>query len=295
MLESPPDAQRHITSGKHQPADGGSGGPGGSVVLHASHAVKSLAHVQRHLAAGRGGRGGAQQKRGAAGADCVVDVPLGTVVYRAELQPRHDAASAEPGGSGVESGEQPQAKAQAATAPTAPFGLRFDAGTGGASSTPSGAATHSTQSCDGAHAAANIAMSGGAAAPQGAEAAAALAAGVPRTLEAAAARAAGTAAAFPAAAETGTASIELPASGEPLPVVEDLVTDGETVVVAAGGEGGRGNATFRTAHNRPASKRHETGQPGEGSLLKLSDIIIATARSLLTISLLNICGPACAT
>ena len=48
-----------------------------------------------------------------------------------------------------------------------------------------------------------------------------------------------------------------------LPVVADLVAEGQTSVVAAGGAGGRGNATFRNAPNRPASKRHESGEPGE--------------------------------
>lgn len=257
--------------GKHQPADGGSGGPGGSVVLRASQAVRSLAHVQRHLAAGRGGRGGAQRKRGAAGADCVVDVPLGTVVYRAELQPRHDAASAALNGSGTEAGEQPQAAPQAAVAPAAPFGLRFDAGTGGGCSTSSGAGI---QTSDGADAAAAIPVSGGAAAPQGAGAAAAPAAGASRDPEAAVTCAASTAASGSAVAEPGAAS-RPPVSVERLPVVADLVADGETVVVAAGGAGGRGNAAFRAAHNRPASRRHEVGQPGKMAALVLEMKLLA--------------------
>lgn len=47
-----------------------------------------------------------------------------------------------------------------------------------------------------------------------------------------------------------------------LPVVADLVAEGQEAVVAAGGGGGRGNATFRNKPNRPASRRHEAGEPG---------------------------------
>lgn len=47
-----------------------------------------------------------------------------------------------------------------------------------------------------------------------------------------------------------------------LPVMADLVEEGQKVVVARGGKGGRGNATYRTRPNTPASKRHESGEAG---------------------------------
>ncbi len=48
----------------------------------------------------------------------------------------------------------------------------------------------------------------------------------------------------------------------------DLVADGETLVVAEGGRGGRGNAVFRTATNQ-APRRAEPGRPGVSRELRL--------------------------
>ena len=58
-----------------------------------------------------------------------------------------------------------------------------------------------------------------------------------------------------------------PASSGQLELLADLTEDGQRVVVARGGAGGRGNASFRTKPNRPASKAHESGEPGAASLL----------------------------
>lgn len=55
-----------------------------------------------------------------------------------------------------------------------------------------------------------------------------------------------------------------------LPVVADLVEEGQTAVVAAGGLGGRGNATYRRQANSPASKRFQHGQEGAWTLLKIN-------------------------
>ncbi|KAK9837075.1 hypothetical protein WJX81_001009 [Elliptochloris bilobata] len=58
-------------------------------------------------------------------------------------------------------------------------------------------------------------------------------------------------------------------------LVVDLVEAGQRVVVARGGEGGRGNAAFRTGHNRPASRESEAGQPGEQAVLRLELKVLA--------------------
>jgi len=66
--------------------NGGDGGRGGSVYLIADPALRTLIEFQahRHLRAGHGGRGGKQQRHGAAGEDLRLRVPAGTVVRDAE-------------------------------------------------------------------------------------------------------------------------------------------------------------------------------------------------------------------
>ncbi len=62
--------------------DGGTGGTGGDVALVASvgRATLSEFHRKRHFKAARGGRGGSNNRRGAAGNELIVPVPPGTVV-----------------------------------------------------------------------------------------------------------------------------------------------------------------------------------------------------------------------
>lgn len=71
---------------KHVPLggpDGGDGGDGGNVYFVASLSLASLAAVlrRRELRAGSGVCGGTARKRGKSGADLVVEVPVGTLVY----------------------------------------------------------------------------------------------------------------------------------------------------------------------------------------------------------------------
>ncbi|HXF08869.1 MAG TPA: GTPase ObgE [Candidatus Acidoferrales bacterium] len=66
--------------------DGGDGGDGGSVYLVADCNINTLAdfRVQRTYRAEHGASGGGSQCTGRSGADCVVPVPVGTLVFEAD-------------------------------------------------------------------------------------------------------------------------------------------------------------------------------------------------------------------
>lgn len=61
--------------------DGGDGGRGGHIILKGNSQLWTLLHLKykRHIFAGNGGAGGAQQSTGADGKDVIVEVPLGTI------------------------------------------------------------------------------------------------------------------------------------------------------------------------------------------------------------------------
>ncbi len=65
---------------------GGDGGDGGTVYLRASHHLNTLLTFRYNprYAAERGGHGEGSNRHGRNGADCVVDVPVGTLVYDAD-------------------------------------------------------------------------------------------------------------------------------------------------------------------------------------------------------------------
>jgi GTP-binding protein len=72
----------------------------------------------------------------------------------------------------------------------------------------------------------------------------------------------------------GTVVNELPEEGgEPVQLV-DLVDAGTRVRIAAGGQGGRGNARFVSATNR-APRRADPGMPGEAKALRLQLKLLA--------------------
>ncbi|NMC42075.1 MAG: GTPase ObgE [Bacteroidales bacterium] len=66
--------------------DGGDGGRGGHIILRGNDQLWTLLHLKyhRHIFAGNGEPGGAQQSTGASGKDAVIEVPPGTIVRNAE-------------------------------------------------------------------------------------------------------------------------------------------------------------------------------------------------------------------
>ncbi len=66
--------------------DGGDGGHGGSVYIEASRSFRTLIDqkYQQHYRARSGAHGRGKDQRGADGPDCVINVPLGTVVKDAD-------------------------------------------------------------------------------------------------------------------------------------------------------------------------------------------------------------------
>jgi hypothetical protein len=71
-----------LLPGHHPRAAGGNGAPGGAVILRASKQLTGLGSIPMHVEANRGGSGGKQWMEGRRGADKVVEVPLGTLVWQ---------------------------------------------------------------------------------------------------------------------------------------------------------------------------------------------------------------------
>jgi GTP-binding protein len=74
----------------------------------------------------------------------------------------------------------------------------------------------------------------------------------------------------------GTVAFRLGENGEPADQVADLSQEGQRMLVARGGRGGRGNAQFATSTNR-APRRAEPGWPGEAWSLRLQLKLLADA------------------
>lgn len=79
----------HMRRVKYNPnggPDGGDGGRGGHIILRGNRNYWTLLHLryQRHVFAENGGNGGRNRSSGKDGADKIIEVPCGTVVYSAE-------------------------------------------------------------------------------------------------------------------------------------------------------------------------------------------------------------------
>lgn len=72
---------KSAAKGKYTPADGGNGGPGGSIIVRANKAVRNLSSVKQLYKAEPGGHGQPQKRLGKEGADKLIEVPMGTCVY----------------------------------------------------------------------------------------------------------------------------------------------------------------------------------------------------------------------
>ena len=79
----------HLHRAKYLPKggpDGGDGGKGGSIILKGNRNLWTLLHLkyQKHIMATDGGKGGQSRSFGKDGADKIIEVPCGTVVYDGE-------------------------------------------------------------------------------------------------------------------------------------------------------------------------------------------------------------------
>ncbi len=114
--------------------DGGDGGRGGHVIIRANPQQTTLLdfQTQRHFRGGHGGNGSSKKQRGAQGKNCLLEVPLGTLIYDAEtgelvrelLAPGEEVMVAEGGLPGV--GNAAREKTRFPGAPGSRQGMRFD-------------------------------------------------------------------------------------------------------------------------------------------------------------------------
>ena len=69
-------------------ADGGDGGFGGHVFFKGNSTLNTLSHLyyMKVYSAGDGDRGGPNGRTGANGLDCIIEVPVGTIIYNADTE-----------------------------------------------------------------------------------------------------------------------------------------------------------------------------------------------------------------
>ncbi len=104
---------------RHPIPDGGDGGAGGRVLVRANPQLTTLLDflTRRHFRAGYGGNASSKKKQGARGTDCVIEIPLGTVVtdavtgdlIRELLEPGEEVVAARGGAGGIGNAHSRQA------------------------------------------------------------------------------------------------------------------------------------------------------------------------------------------
>ncbi|CAI5988833.1 unnamed protein product [Closterium sp. NIES-65] len=107
---------------RHGDRDGGNGGEGGGVTFIASAAVRHLGNVDRTVKGGAGGHGSSKKRVGAKGVEREVRVPVGTAVYLLEGEVVLGGIGDESGGGGAagDAGDASAASAPVAAAVSAP-------------------------------------------------------------------------------------------------------------------------------------------------------------------------------
>jgi len=116
--------------------DGGDGGRGGHVIIRVNPQQTTLLDFQarRHFRAGHGGNASSNKRHGAQGKDCLLEVPMGTLILDEEtgelvrelLEPREEVTVARGGAGGVGNAAREKTKYPGAAGPH--YGKRFDTG-----------------------------------------------------------------------------------------------------------------------------------------------------------------------
>lgn len=96
---------------RHPIPDGGDGGSGGQVIVRATPQQTTLLDFQtrRHFRGGPGGNGFSKRRHGARGTNCLIEVPLGTILWDAQtgdlicelLRPGEEEVLARGGAGGI--------------------------------------------------------------------------------------------------------------------------------------------------------------------------------------------------
>ncbi|KAG2485471.1 hypothetical protein HYH03_015847 [Edaphochlamys debaryana] len=268
-----------VGRGRHLTAAGGSGGPGGDVIIRASRDVSSLYGISTVIAGTAGGRGGSNGQTGGGGATAVLEVPLGTRVQMGPLldagaeaidqsdeddeyvyedlgdeQEEHDASE-------DETDEYDDGAARRGRRRAAPAAARSYTHSEPEAEPPAPSPRSIAQTPPGA-----LRPNSGSSARSARPGAHSRAESEPESDEELEPR-----------RRAGDGAEDM--GGDRAEAVQgagvDLDLHGQELVVARGGAGGRGNKAFEPRPGRPAPDTCEPGQPGEERWVRLSTRLLA--------------------